>query len=955
MKKYRIRMLTAVLAGCMAAAVPGSTAAQTSGAAADSIVYLPMNRRVAVDERTGSTRSIGRGAVGKYPSADIRNQLTGLIPGLEVVEKSGTTGISVASDQASVLLNARGKAIQYIVDDVPVYITQLQLDPEQIESVTLLTDIADKAQFGPTAADGVLYIRTRRGRIGGTDVRLSFERGVSVVDRFPEWVGGVDYAKMNNYARYSEGLAPLYGTLALDGYRKGNPDDMQYPNVDFRSLMLKDTKPYTRAGVLIDGGTKAVRYNAHIGYTGEGDIYRIGPTSDFNRLNVHTRVDATITRRLRADVSFFGGMTFRRSPMYGRGTTNTDELTAVLSDLQTIPSIAFPLHVEPPTAGSGDDEAIGRGRTIYGVSSRYPNNPVAALSENGSYTTKGRTGMVNATLDYDCSSFAKGLRSTTFVNLNVYSMTRIGKNPDYVAYVYDPSDHTLGAMSPTHRGEEVSDKSLKDKYTYQSLNLYERLSYDFARNGHKLGVTATYYISSVARTGQSSYDRQQNMIGTVSYSYGGRYLVEGVINYAGSSRLRAGKRYGTFPSAGVAWVLSKESFLADAGWLDLLKLRAQGGVLGYENFGAQYLYEDDYQVGSNMTFGPSTSQGGWLGKSSTVTYPRTNLTRLGNPDLGWEKRKEASAGVDLRALGDRLDFSATWFYSKSDGIITQMSSILPLYMGQRNISTYQNYNASRRHGIEASVSWGDRAGDFGYRIGANFTWSKSKCLRYNEVFTYDYQAVAGTALDAYRGYVYLGKFTSEEEIAESPVQVFDEKTSVGDLKYADLNGDKRVDSNDQRVIGHTDPRFVYGLNLHFDYKWFDLTVVGTGRAGYQIPFTNAYFWNGWGDDNYSKFVKEHFNGDYPRITYNKVNNNFQKSAYWLRDGGFFKIQNVELGFDAPLRAGNKCGIKKLRLFVRAANLLTISRIKDVDPESVDSGVSAYPLFRTFTGGINLTF
>ena len=566
MKKYRIRMLTAVLAGCIAAAVPGSTAAQTSGAAADSIVYLPMNRRVAADERTGSTRSIGRGAVGKYPSADIRNQLTGLIPGLEVVEKSGTTGISAATDQASVLLNARGKAIQYIVDDVPVYITQLQLDPEQIESVTLLTDIADKAQFGPTAADGVLYIRTRRGRIGATDVRLNFERGVSVVDRFPEWVGGVDYAKMNNYARYSEGLAPLYGTLALDGYRKGNPDDMQYPNVDFRSLMLKDTKPYTRAGMLIDGGTKAVRYNAHIGYAGEGDIYKIGPTSDFNRLNVHTRVDATITRRLKADVSFFGGMTFRRSPMYGRGTTNADELTAVLSDLQTIPSIAFPLHVEPPTAGSGDDEAIGRGRPIYGVSSRYPNNPVAALSENGSYTTKGRTGMVNATLDYDCSSFAKGLRSTTFVNLNVYSMTRIGKNPDYVAYVYDPSDHTLGAMSPPHRGEEVSDKSLKDKYTYQSLNLYERLSYDFARNGHKLGVTATYYISSVARTGQSSYDRQQNLIGTVSYSYGGRYLVEGVVNYAGSSRLRAGKRYGTFPSAGVAWVLSKESFLADAGW-----------------------------------------------------------------------------------------------------------------------------------------------------------------------------------------------------------------------------------------------------------------------------------------------------------------------------------------------------------------------------------------------------
>lgn len=213
----------------------------------------------------------------------------------------------------------------------------------------------------------------------------------------------------------------------------------------------------------------------------------------------------------------------------------------------------------------------------------------------------------------------------------------------------------------------------------------------------------------------------------------------------------------------------------------------------------------------------------------------------------------------------------------------------------------------------------------------------------------------GTALDAYRGYVYLGKFASAEEIASSPEQTFDEKLQPGDLKYADLNNDGRIDSNDQCVIGHTDPRFIYAVNLHLSYKWFDLTVVGTGRAGYQVPFTNAWFWNGWGDNNYSKFVKKNFGGDYPRIAYNKVNNNFQQSAYWLRDGGFFKIQNVELGFDAPIPAGSKTGIKGLRIFLRGANLLTISRIKDVDPESVDSGVSTYPLFRTFTAGINLTF
>ncbi|MDE5622966.1 MAG: Plug domain-containing protein, partial [Alistipes sp.] len=343
----------------------GAASAAKKGTQQDSVVYLPLNRVAALSERTGSTVSVGREQLGKYPSVDLRNQLTGLIPGLEVVEKSGATGIAAGTDNGSVSLLSRGNNIRYIVDDMPVYISQLQLDPEQIESVTLLTDIADKAQFGPVAADGVLYIRTRRGGRGPLSVNLSFERGVSVVDRFPEWVNGVDYAKMNNYARYNDGMTPLYDGMAIAGFRKADPDHTEYPNADFRSMMLKDTKPYTRAGLGLSGGGNAVRYNAHFGYAGEGDIYKLGATSDYNRLNVHTNIEATITPRLKARVSFFGGMTFRRSPKYGYGTSNDDEMTAVLSDLSTIPAIAFPIHVTPAVL----DETVEmeKNRTIYGV------------------------------------------------------------------------------------------------------------------------------------------------------------------------------------------------------------------------------------------------------------------------------------------------------------------------------------------------------------------------------------------------------------------------------------------------------------------------------------------------------------------------------------------------------------------------------------------------------------
>ena len=176
---------------------------------------------------------------------------------------------------------------------------------------------------------------------------------------------------------------------------------------------------------------------------------------------------------------------------------------------------------------------------------------------------------------------------------------------------------------------------------------------------------------------------------------------------------------------------------------------------------------------------------------------------------------------------------------------------------------------------------------------------------------------------------------------------------VGDLKYADLNDDGLIDSNDTRVIGNTTPKVNYSVSINLRYRNFDLTIVGTGRAGFDTALTNSWYWNGWGTDNYSTFVRDNIGGDYPRLAYVKSNNNFQNSSFWLRDGGYFKIQNVELGYN--LRFRSQSVFKGLRVFLRGANLCTISGIKDVDPENINSGVTEYPLYRTFTAGFKLSF
>lgn len=199
----------------------------------------------------------------------------------------------------------------------------------------------------------------------------------------------------------------------------------------------------------------------------------------------------------------------------------------------------------------------------------------------------------------------------------------------------------------------------------------------------------------------------------------------------------------------------------------------------------------------------------------------------------------------------------------------------------------------------------------------------------------------------------MGRYASDSE-AQAVIQNFDETLSENDLKYHDKNNDGVIDENDISYIGHDSPRLIYGLNVKLEYKNFELNITGSGRAFYDIIKSNTYFRNGSGDNTYSKYVKDNIDGAYPRLTYQRINNNFQTSEFWLANGSFFKLQNMELAYN--LRLNNKgIGIQFIRFHLRGANLFTISELKDVDPESIDSGITMYPLFRTFTGGLTMSF
>ncbi len=903
-------------------------------------ISLPNSETKAKILTTGSANTYYESDLVSYPTTDLRNSFTGKLNGVLVREMNGSPNISFNSDRTKVDVLLRNLSPIYVIDGMPMFVTELQLDPEEIESVTVVRDIKDKAMFGSRAADGVIYITTKRGQTFGRDISFGLETGMGLVDRFPEYVNGVEYASLQNQSHINSGYAAPYTEEAIEGFSLNDPNNLRFPNADYRSLMLKDTKPFYKANLSVSGGTSRLQYYAYLGYAGEGDIYAVGQTSDFNRFNVRSYVNANITDDLKFNIGFNGGVTFRRQPRYAADPT-TIEFNEVISDLNLIPSVAFPMIISK-------DETSGV--TTYGVSNVYTTNPYANLVERGSATERGRSGVVTANLSYDFNKLVKGLKFDSYIGLNLYNMVRIGKRPDYLAVIYNPD--TEEQTKTSHEGAQVSGKSNMGKYGYQGLFINERLSYSYADANNSVDAGVSYFLESSDNTQESFRRRQMSLIANAGYAFRNKYIVEGVVNYMGTSMFKGGKRFKAFPAVGLAWVISNEGFMQNAAAVDQLKLRVQAGMIGSGSFGSNYLYEDYYLKESGIKFGPYTTGFDWLGSSTTYQSYVNTISRYGNPDLTWETRKEVTVGLDALLFDNRLSLELNGYYMMYDDIITAVNENLPGLFGVKDIYAYENYNERIYKGAELGITWADKMGDFRYAVGVDLNYNVGKYGKYSETYDYDYQRVEGTDIGQYRGYVYMGKFESQEDIDSWPTQMFSSKVEVGDLKYKDLNDDGVVDSNDSKIVGNTTPKFNYTLRLNLAYKGFDFTVIGVGRAGFHTALTNEYFWNGWSTGNISNFVRDNIGGDYPRLTYIKQDNNFQSSAFWLRDGSFFKIQNVELGYNFSFRKGY---IKGLRLFVRGANLLTISGIKYVDPEYIASGVSTYPMYRTYAFGLKFKF
>lgn len=894
-------------------------------------VELPFRKTIA-REIVGATSTIDEDAISSSNQMNVLNILSGKTPGLNVSQVPTEPG------RSATVLNIRGLS-RSATDNAPLIIIDgierplEDLTPEEIESITVLKDATSKILYGPKAVNGVLLVKTKRGIKYKRDRQFNIEFGAQTPVRMPEYLNSADYATMYNQARINDGLSPYYTQTDIDGYRMGtNP--VLYPDVDFHKLCLNDHMSYRKAIAQFRGGNESAQYYVNATYAGYGGYEAVGKNNTSNKFNLRVNLDYKVNDWLKAFVDIAGQMEFY--------TTNYMSADKLFSRLSSHRPNAYPIKFSDP--GNPGTEIYGAMENANLSSSRE--NIYAEMALGGSKENTVRKGQTNIGFDLSLDRYVKGLSAKAYVTFDVYNYLVVGKNENFSSYRPIFNENSLIGKELLTVEKKVSDKSRIADQMYRNYGYFGQLSYDRTFQAkHQLKSDLVIFQSRRENLGSSQDDVNRTFALRTNYVYNKKWIAELDMAVMGSSRFTKGNRYGYFPTVGVAWIASEEKFLKDKEWLDFLKIKASTGLLGTDNYFDFFLFESRWNTSQSTHFGPKLEE----------DVNTSTLVHVGNPDLTWEKSFEINIGAEASFL-NCLTADFNYFNNYRYDILTPTTSFSSINGGEL---MYRNYGSVRNQGVELALEYSGNIGKLHYSIGGNTIWSKAVYEK-----TDDMEGLSsnrkkeGKPVDTRFGLIAEGLFKSGDEIAAHPVQDFG-PVQIGDVKYANINNDHHINENDMLPIGNEYPRFQFGLNINLAYKGFELSLSGSGMAQYDIYLNNSYYWMR-EDQKYSTFVKNYFNpstgeGKFPRLTTQQNQNNYRSSSLWMRSGNFFKLRDAMLSYSLPQNITNKMTLKQVKLFVRGSNLFTISSIKDLDPEYIDAGVTGYPFFRSFTGGINVVF
>ena len=897
---------------------------------------------------TGAVSSVKSEQLTVAPVANVTNSLSGKLPGLITKQTSGMPG----SDAANLSIRGFGSAL-VIVDGVEGNLSNL--DANQIENVTILKDGAASI-YGSRAGNGVILVTTKRGINQKPTITVNASYTMQGVTNLAEKASSGEWAQMKREEHIQSGQPEETAPFTEEAVRKYfEGTDPAYQSYDWYDAVFRNWAPQHNENISIRGGSEKIKYYGLFGYQNQQTMIKKNG-GEYSRYNLQSNIDAMVTDRLKLSIDL--SAVYDKGKFTGRGLSGAGTIWQDYYGTQPW----YPTELPDPTKNSFGGIDVGS----------------VALSSNmdiwGYSLTKNKDLRGSATLEYDFP-FVEGLKIKGMVSYwDTESYNKSFQKP-YKFYTYNQAAdlYTLaGEMwGKAQLGETVTfNRQLTQQYSLNYDRLFNNTHHITAlalfesidQSGNNLWAFRQRFMTPALdqlfagsdegkdNTGSASEMGRMSFIGRINYSYADKYLIDFIIRADASAKFPKSDRWGYFPSVSVGWVMSKENFMAQCTGIDQLKLRASFGSSGYD-YNGNFQYLAGYNIGGKYQWGNEFVQG-------------LSPTSLANPFITWEQMKIYNAGVDFSFLNRKLYGSIEGFYRDRSGILATRANSLPGTFGAS--TPLENINSSNDRGFELSLGTSNTTGDFTYDITANVSWARSKWDHYEETSYTDPDQMrinkkSGLWADRVFGYVSDGLFTSQEEIDALPYSYAElgggnATLRPGDVKYKDINNDGVLDWRDQREIGKGDtPHWFYGFTGFFSYKNFDLETVFQGAAGYSVK-VNGNLMN---KRTYETRWTEATNDPKalnPRLG-GAASNNWT-SDYWLKAVSYLRLKNIALGYTLPRSFSDKMNIEKLRLYISATNLFTLSSISEynIDPE-ISSGVSDiyYPQQRTISFGVNVSF
>lgn len=913
------------------------------------VVAYGVQKKVSI---TGAIASMKGDELLKTPAGSLNNVLSGQITGLSSVQYSGEPGADAADIFVRGIATWNDASPLIQVDGVERDFSQI--DPNEIESITVLKDASATAVFGVRGANGVVLITTKRGAEGKAKISFSTSLGVNVRTKELDFANSYQYASYYNMLQVNDGGVATFNDEQLETFRThSNP--LLYPDINWIDYCMNKMALQSQHNINISGGTKSMRYFVSAGFFSQNGMFKQFNASDnfnfdYKRYNYRANLDFDLTKSTVLSVNIGGRVETKRTPESGEDQNQ----------------LFRKLYWAVPFAGAG----IVNGQRIVSNSDYLPFTGADGLA---SYYGKGFRSTTKNVLNLDLALN----QSLDFITQGLSVKLKGSYNSEYsnkkIALSskasYTPVIDDDGSIVLRKNGSDSQlSYSEPDNQFSKGRNWYMELALNYARKFGEHNVSAlllynqskVYYPSSFSDI-PSGY---VGLVGRVTYDWKTRYMAEFNAGYNGSENFRPGKRYGFFPAGSVGWVVSEEPFFKTLKKsISYLKLRASLGLVGNDKGQGRFLYiPDSYEYGSDKGyfFGTNVNNkkpGAW---ESTKSYA----------DVTWETALKQNYGVDVTFLNERLSASLDYFIEKRKDILSKpdyLPAILGMALPTLNIGKTKNW------GYELQLKWKDKLNqDFRYWANLNVSFARNKIIYKNEVDQNEpWMYETGRRIGSRSMYKFWGFY---DETADAryqaeygrPIANHGITLAPGDAVYVDLNGDGVLNGNDAtRDIGYTDmPEYTAGLNLGFSYKNFDLSMQLTGA--WNVDRMLSEFRQPLGDTQnkglllyqYNKTWRsseDTFTAKYPRISKLHASNNYAGSDLYLIDASYLRLKSIEVGYNFEFPFMKKIKLNQCRLYANAYNLFTITGFKWGDPESRQSDRPNYPLTRVFNIGLKLGF